>query len=105
MIFYRVLAVVVTGITCLSAEVLDWNLFIKIFEIACVSLGLSNLTYSYSNYIGLISAWVAESEQMSGPKGDEYDMLTFKSVDESESATIQMKAIEQYVLVLQFITL
>ena len=26
------------------------------------------------NYFGLISAWVAESEQMSGPKGDEFDM-------------------------------
>ena len=26
------------------------------------------------NYFGLISAWVAETEQMSGPKGDEFDM-------------------------------
>ena len=77
MIFYRVLAVVVTGITCVTAAVLDWNLFIKIFEIACASLGLSNLTYSYSNYFGLFSAWVAESEQMSGPKGDEFDMKSF----------------------------
>ena len=26
------------------------------------------------NYFGLISAWVAETEQMPGPKGDEFDM-------------------------------
>ena len=26
------------------------------------------------NYFGPISAWVAESEQMSGPKRDEFDM-------------------------------
>ena len=45
-----ILAVVVTGITCVTAAVLDLNLFIKILEIACVSLGLSKLTYSYSNY-------------------------------------------------------
>ena len=25
------------------------------------------------NYFGLISAWVAETEQMSGPQGDEFD--------------------------------
>ena len=27
------------------------------------------------NYFGLISAWVGESEQMSGPKGDEFDVV------------------------------
>ena len=30
------------------------------------------------NDFGLISAWVAESEQMSGPKGDEFDMIRQK---------------------------
>ena len=32
------------------------------------------------NYFGLISAWVAGSEQMSGPKGDEFDMIRPRSL-------------------------